>query len=55
MYGNETVSSVSVKSGGSYTREDSIDVYDVSSRRLGLPYLFVGSTLIHHSRAPFQR
>ncbi|XP_037084807.1 synaptogenesis protein syg-2-like isoform X2 [Pollicipes pollicipes] len=28
MYGNETVSSVSVKSGESYTREDSVEDYD---------------------------
>ncbi|XP_037082277.1 nephrin-like isoform X2 [Pollicipes pollicipes] len=30
MYGNETVSSMSVKSGESYTREDSMDEYDVN-------------------------
>ncbi|KAF0302380.1 hypothetical protein FJT64_025516 [Amphibalanus amphitrite] len=34
MYGNETVSSVSVKSGGSYSREDSVaDFEDDMSRR----------------------
>lgn len=36
MYGNETVSSMSVKSGESYPREDSMDDYDVSLAPLSL-------------------
>ena len=39
MYGNETVSSVSVKSGGSYSREDSVADFEASFA-IGAGYVF---------------